>query len=572
KRKKEKLNKKQEQVQKKKIERQLMKGIYANSSDSDDSQQDSSLSQQYLNSSSPYSQSQQHSSPLQNTKTTKLSSTFSTSNPLKHKQTGITKQKLVQQSLFVHTTGAGTPIYTAPECKTSGIYDEKCDIFSLGVILFELFAPPPITEQERRINLINLRSRIFPKQFGQRHPRVQRILIQLLSQNPEERPSAVELLNSNLLPPALADLSLRRAIHIVSDPRQTFRKEMLRKLFEHPSSIASRTAALLVSNKKSDKKQINQSKEMGIIVQSYGFTLNLQHKNKQFEALPSHSQYNKESPSPPGQHYSPIQKHYSPPNEHQSPPPISSILLQNSPASIRSITSNSLTLNKQNNQLHQQQLQQSPLFQTDNIIEVVHTAQGVGMQSSVSSGLCCPSKQTSAYNILRKVAQFICELHGAQDIPVPLFIPPTRLPQSNTFYDTLFTNSFIPSSSNTQSNTQQTTTSTITSQLFPYNYELLCPSGALLSLRSDLTSGFAFDVPLMLQSNGGKIRRYSIGEVWIERKEDIERLNDAYYEERESEIQIDDDDQDEQQEYMNETKNENKDEEGSGECLCEITL
>lgn len=33
-------------------------------------------------------------------------------------------------------TMLGTPIYMAPEIFTDGVYDEKCDVWSVGVILF----------------------------------------------------------------------------------------------------------------------------------------------------------------------------------------------------------------------------------------------------------------------------------------------------------------------------------------------------------------------------------------------------------------------------------------------------
>lgn len=38
------------------------------------------------------------------------------------------------------TQNIGTPVYSAPEVLTSSIYTEKCDLYSYGVILCELFS------------------------------------------------------------------------------------------------------------------------------------------------------------------------------------------------------------------------------------------------------------------------------------------------------------------------------------------------------------------------------------------------------------------------------------------------
>ena len=47
------------------------------------------------------------------------------------------------------TTGVGTTFYRAPEQGLGSLYDEKVDIFSLGIVLFELFHKPFNTLMER---------------------------------------------------------------------------------------------------------------------------------------------------------------------------------------------------------------------------------------------------------------------------------------------------------------------------------------------------------------------------------------------------------------------------------------
>ncbi|XP_052817103.1 eukaryotic translation initiation factor 2-alpha kinase 1-like [Mya arenaria] len=96
-----------------------------------------------------------------------------------------------------HTSGVGTSTYAAPEQLQSSVYNTKCDIYSLGVILFELFQKYD-TEMERHISLCGLRKGIIPAIINQNWP-VQTKYIKLATcENPEIRPSAKEMLNSEL--------------------------------------------------------------------------------------------------------------------------------------------------------------------------------------------------------------------------------------------------------------------------------------------------------------------------------------------------------------------------------------
>lgn len=62
-----------------------------------------------------------------------------------------------------HTGEVGTMWYRAPELDKR-IYDHRVDIFSLGVILFELITPM-LTNSERYTALHRLRTLPFPKKF-----------------------------------------------------------------------------------------------------------------------------------------------------------------------------------------------------------------------------------------------------------------------------------------------------------------------------------------------------------------------------------------------------------------------
>eukprot|EP00457_Paulinella_chromatophora_P004132 gb/GEZN01004142.1/.p1 GENE.gb/GEZN01004142.1/~~gb/GEZN01004142.1/.p1 ORF type:complete len:666 (-),score=79.37 gb/GEZN01004142.1/:19-1737(-) len=95
------------------------------------------------------------------------------------------------------TSGVGTILYTAPEV-SHGSYDEKCDIFSLGVILFEMFYPPFSTGMERIhcINRLKKGSNFFSSErdWIVAHHLQTQLITALLRPDPAQRPSAKSLL------------------------------------------------------------------------------------------------------------------------------------------------------------------------------------------------------------------------------------------------------------------------------------------------------------------------------------------------------------------------------------------
>ncbi|XP_043791915.1 eIF-2-alpha kinase GCN2 isoform X2 [Apis laboriosa] len=106
------------------------------------------------------------------------------------------------------TGQVGTALYVAPELTTKAakaIYNQKVDIYSLGVILFEMCYKSLTTGMERIKILLNLRSKeiIFPSEMQQADMSRQiHILRWLLNHDPSQRPTAQELLSSEYLPPA----------------------------------------------------------------------------------------------------------------------------------------------------------------------------------------------------------------------------------------------------------------------------------------------------------------------------------------------------------------------------------
>jgi serine/threonine protein kinase len=97
-----------------------------------------------------------------------------------------------------HTAAVGTLTYSSPEMRGKGVYNEKTDIYSLGIIFFEL-CYPCVTKMERARVLADLRNRVLPKSFLLKSPAEATFVMRLISPNPDDRPSVDEILRSDLL-------------------------------------------------------------------------------------------------------------------------------------------------------------------------------------------------------------------------------------------------------------------------------------------------------------------------------------------------------------------------------------
>jgi len=87
-----------------------------------------------------------------------------------------------------HTTRVGTHLYMSPEQAQGLPYSYKVDIYSLGVILFELLVPFG-TDMERGCALTDVRNNKFPVHFQQQFLQEFELLQLMLSHCPEKRPT-----------------------------------------------------------------------------------------------------------------------------------------------------------------------------------------------------------------------------------------------------------------------------------------------------------------------------------------------------------------------------------------------
>ncbi|CAL4232530.1 unnamed protein product, partial [Meganyctiphanes norvegica] len=87
-----------------------------------------------------------------------------------------------------HTHRVGTQLYMSPEQVVGLVYDYKVDIYSLGLIFFEMLVPFS-TGMERLKVMTLVRNRTFPTGFKEKFPDEWLLLEMMLSHNPVERPT-----------------------------------------------------------------------------------------------------------------------------------------------------------------------------------------------------------------------------------------------------------------------------------------------------------------------------------------------------------------------------------------------
>ncbi|XP_033000891.1 eIF-2-alpha kinase GCN2 isoform X1 [Lacerta agilis] len=113
----------------------------------------------------------------------------------------------------------GTALYVSPEVQgnTKSTYNQKVDLFSLGIIFFEMSYHPLTTASERIFVLSQLRlpSIEFPEDFDEVKNAKQKLVIAwLLNHDPSKRPTAMELLKSeHLPPPQMEESELHEVLH-----------------------------------------------------------------------------------------------------------------------------------------------------------------------------------------------------------------------------------------------------------------------------------------------------------------------------------------------------------------------
>lgn len=138
----------------------------------------------------------------------------------------------------------GTALYVAPELKASSgkaNYNEKVDIYSLGIIFFEMCHPPLMTGMERIKVLSSLRlpEIVLPHSEHLTGKEVQ-LINWLLNHNPTARPSSTELLQSPILPPPqLEEAELQEMVrHTLSNTQSKSYKHLVASCFQQKMTLS----------------------------------------------------------------------------------------------------------------------------------------------------------------------------------------------------------------------------------------------------------------------------------------------------------------------------------------------
>ncbi|KAN0065323.1 eukaryotic translation initiation factor 2-alpha kinase [Thecaphora frezii] len=136
------------------------------------------------------------------------------------------------------TGDLGTFLYTAPElrAKKGARYNFKVDIYSLGIIFFEMLASQAVyrTGMERILLIRELRtpSVTFPSAWPRTRYEKQTTLIQqMLDHNPDRRPSPLEILRSDLLPPKMEDEYIEECLRLMANPSSAYNHQLMDALF-----------------------------------------------------------------------------------------------------------------------------------------------------------------------------------------------------------------------------------------------------------------------------------------------------------------------------------------------------
>ncbi|KAI5303954.1 hypothetical protein KEM56_007028, partial [Ascosphaera pollenicola] len=136
------------------------------------------------------------------------------------------------------TRDIGTTYYVAPEVSTSSQYTTKVDMYSLGIIFFEMcYQFSTGMERAEILDEIRQENHVLPEVFNTQQKKAQgEIINSLISHNPDERPSANDLLQSGRIPFHLGEEELKKSVlKILDNPHTAEYQKILNTIFSHGS-------------------------------------------------------------------------------------------------------------------------------------------------------------------------------------------------------------------------------------------------------------------------------------------------------------------------------------------------
>ncbi|GAV56153.1 hypothetical protein ZYGR_0BA00590 [Zygosaccharomyces rouxii] len=140
------------------------------------------------------------------------------------------------------TSQIGTALYVAAEViYGKGQYNEKIDMYSLGIIFFEMVYS--FSTGMERVNILKkLRSAQveFPPDFDENKMKIEKRIIRLLlDHDPNKRPGAQSLLNSGWLPVKHQDEVIKEALKSLADQSSPWQQQVRETLFSQSYSLTN---------------------------------------------------------------------------------------------------------------------------------------------------------------------------------------------------------------------------------------------------------------------------------------------------------------------------------------------
>ncbi|KAH9102134.1 hypothetical protein AeMF1_021270 [Aphanomyces euteiches] len=134
-----------------------------------------------------------------------------------------TSQDSIWSSDEEKTAGVGTYLYASPEQISGEMYSAKADMYSLGMILFELMHDTFGTAMERIVTLRNVRDGVLPPKWLPDHPRVVAMIESLVAKRPQLRPNAhdvvvwcqAQLQSKSTSVPTTASAARKENVHVL---------------------------------------------------------------------------------------------------------------------------------------------------------------------------------------------------------------------------------------------------------------------------------------------------------------------------------------------------------------------
>ena len=134
--------------------------------------------------------------------------------------------------------GIGTRHYISPEQLTQNIYNHKSDMYSLGIIIFEMFYPfSTYMEREQALRKIYEKHE-FPEDFAT-NTNLYKVVSKLTFSNPDHRPSARELLNSGLVPLYFNEEIIFENLNNILKEQDKYTKRFLETIIEKNLSVVA---------------------------------------------------------------------------------------------------------------------------------------------------------------------------------------------------------------------------------------------------------------------------------------------------------------------------------------------